>query len=625
MKVFFSIILSLETFLFASATNAGLYESFPIRELEKTPVEAVRRTVNPDGSILLDFGRDAFAQLELSLLSHADASIEIHIGEKLDGDHIDRNPGGTIRYAEYSLDVRQGAGLYTIKFVPDSRNTRTIPDNNGAVPILMPEEIGEVYPFRYCEIVGLDGDVDLSGTRQIVVHYPFDDDASFFCCSDTVINKVWELCKYSIKATSFCGYYVDGDRERIPYEADALINQLSHYCVDSEYAMARRTAEYLFEHPTWPTEWQLATVFIAWYDYLYTGDKTLIRQYYDLLKVKTLLSLRDETGLISTKTGRLTPQLNRSLNYRGSNPIEDIVDWPRSGSLGIGKKEAGEADGYVLGTYNTAVNAMQCGALLIMSEIASALGHRRDAAYWRDAARQSKDAINARLLCADGVYRDGLDTDHRSLHANMFPLLFNIVPEECKDSVLTYIKSRGMACSVYGAQFLVDALFNADEDDYAISLLCSTSIRSWYNMIRCGSTITMEAWDNIFKKNLDWNHAWGAAPANLIPRWIAGVQPDAPGFRKALICPHLGELTYVDALVPTPFGGISCRYENRPEEGMTAVIAVPKKVKAKLVLPCKETGCRLILNGKPVRRLHLCDGMVVINLRSGSWEIELQR
>jgi hypothetical protein len=31
--------------------------------------------------------------------------------------------------------------------------------------------------------------------------------------------------------------YVDGDRERIPYEADAYINMLSHYAVDSEYSI----------------------------------------------------------------------------------------------------------------------------------------------------------------------------------------------------------------------------------------------------------------------------------------------------------------------------------------------------------------------------------------------------
>lgn len=73
-----------------------------------------------------------------------------------------------------------------------------------------------------------------------------------------MLNRVWELCRYSVKATSFAGIYVDGDRERIPYEADALLNQLCHYSVDREFTLARRSHEYLLNHATWPTEWILA-------------------------------------------------------------------------------------------------------------------------------------------------------------------------------------------------------------------------------------------------------------------------------------------------------------------------------------------------------------------------------
>lgn len=81
--------------------------------------------------------------------------------------------------------------------------------------------------------------------------------------NNDTLNQIWDLCKYSIKATSFTGVYVDGDRERIPYEADALINKLFHYGVDREYAMARRSHEYLLQHSTYPTEWILQAVLIA--------------------------------------------------------------------------------------------------------------------------------------------------------------------------------------------------------------------------------------------------------------------------------------------------------------------------------------------------------------------------
>ena len=86
---------------------------------------------------------------------------------------------------------------------------------------------------------------------------------------------------------------------------------------------------------------------------------------------------------------------------------------------------------------------------------------------------------------------DGIGTDHASLHANMMPLAFGLVPEEHYESVVEFVKSRGMACSVYGSQFLMDGLYNAGEADYALDLLAGTAERSWYNMIRIGSTITL--------------------------------------------------------------------------------------------------------------------------------------
>jgi len=58
------------------------------------------------------------------------------------------------------------------------------------------------------------------------------------------------MCKYTMKATSFTGIYIDGDRERIPYEADAYINQLGHYYTDREYSMGRVSSEYFIKHPT---------------------------------------------------------------------------------------------------------------------------------------------------------------------------------------------------------------------------------------------------------------------------------------------------------------------------------------------------------------------------------------
>ena len=147
------------------------------------------------------------------------------------------------------------------------------------------------------------------------------------------------------------------------------------------------------------------------------------------------------------------------------------------------------------------------------------MGKQDDVAFYAS----ESDAFKKRFIrlffdVRKGYFTDGLaaDTDHASLHGNMFPLAFDLVPAGKKQNVVDFIQTRGMACSVYGSQFLMDALYEANDAEYALHMLTKTDDRSWYNMIRVGSTISLEAWDNKYKPNQDWNHAWGAAPANIL-------------------------------------------------------------------------------------------------------------
>ncbi len=455
----------------------------------------------------------------------------------------------------------------------------------------MPQHIGEVTPFRYCEIEGAC--LDLVVERQMV-HTPFSDKESSFICSDSILNMVWDLCKHSIKATSFCGVYIDGDRERLPYEADAYVNQLSHYAVDAEYSMARRTIDHVIFNPTWPTEWILLTPIIAWYDYLYSGDNSLLERHVKHLEAKCLTALMDSTGLISTKTGLLSPDVYKSIHFKGKQ-IRDIIDWPRSGAEGIEKEYGGETDGYERSVYNSAVNAYHYRALCAIKDIAKALGDEDLAYRYSVLANNLLERFN-NVFFDDGHHRyiDAIGHNHSSLHANIFPVAFGMVDNEEKKNVANYIKTRGMACSVYGSQFLLDALYDCNEDEAALKLLASTSKRSWYNMIRIGSTITTEAWDDVFKPNQDWNHAWGAAAANIISRKLMGVEPLTPGFARMRIKPQPASLTSASITVPTISGPVYVDYNVG-----RLTVEIPANTEAEVWLPWNGK-CKKIRGGKYV-------------------------
>jgi alpha-L-rhamnosidase len=545
-----------------------------------------------------DFGKDAFGKLILNFRPKEADTLIIHLGEKsVNGSRVDRNPGGTIRYTKVKLAVKPEIASYIVKLPPDKRNT-----NPPAVAL--PDSFGVIMPFRYCEIENLKVSDNVFDVKQKIYNYYFNENSSSFTSSDTILNKIWDLCKYSVKATSFCGIYVDGDRERIPYEADAYINQMSHYAVDNEYTLARRTNEYFISNPTWPTEWILFTVMLFYNDYMYTGDPAPLLKNYEALKVKTLVDLEREDGLISTKSEKLNDALMSRLGFKDNKQrIRDIVDWPPA-QKDTGWKLAsaeGERDGYEMVPVNTVVNSFHYKNLKLMSEIAGWLGKKTDSEFFLKQSQQVKESFNSKLFdIKKGIYVDGENSTHSSLHANMFPLAFGLVPEKYIKSVVSFIKSRGMACSVYGAQFLLEGLYYTGESDYAFSLLTAASDRSWWNMIKSGSTITLEAWDLKYKPNLDWNHAWGAAPANIISRGLWGITPAKPGYSEVLVRPQPGRLSSGNIKVPTIIGTIIAEYKSISGKQEEYSIELPEGMKGEFILP-QKTHQEVLLNGKKIK------------------------
>jgi alpha-L-rhamnosidase len=141
-----------------------------------------------------------------------------------------------------------------------------------------------------------------------------------------------------------------------------------------------------------------------------------------------------------------------------------------------------------------------------------------------------------------------------------------------------------MSFSFYGYKYLLEGLYNEGEADYAFSLLKATHDRSWWNMIKSGSTITMETWDIKYKPNSDWNHAWGAAPANIIPGYMWGIAPAEPGFAKALIKPQLNNLKNSKITVPTIRGTIIAEFNDKGKS-QEYIISIPANMECDLLLP----------------------------------------
>ncbi|MFW5884240.1 MAG: alpha-L-rhamnosidase C-terminal domain-containing protein [bacterium] len=613
-----------QRFVTGDLTDAFTVDHYAPQAEVVRPTSFVRRD---DGTVFVDFGRAAFATLRLTVDVPEPTALTVRLGEVRAGDYeIDRAPGGSRRCRVLTLDAAPGRHTYQLEVPPDDRNT-------GPYAVRMPADLFEVTPFRYCEIEGAGtggagagptargraaaertapATLTSADVEQLALHYPFDDEAASFRSSNAVLNDVWDFCRYSIKATSFLGVYVDGDRERIPYESDGYIDQLGHFACDREYTMSRRSLEHLVYHPTWPTEWHLYLVLAAWNDYLYTGDDRFIAARYDELVAKSLASLADGDGLISLDA--LSSGILESIHFDEAaeaqfpQGVRDVVDWPQV-----------ERDGHEMLPVNSVPNALHYRALRALARTAAALGKQTDAKRLDDRAAAVRTAFARRLVdSSTGLVLDGEGSAHSSLHANMFALASGVLAEESVAPVARHVRSRGMACSVYGSQMLLEALYAAGEDDYALSLLAGTGLRSWAHMIYdVGSTISLEAWDDSIKPNQDWNHAWGAAPANAIPFGLMGVRPLEPGWARAIVDPRPGSLAWAESRVPTVRGAITVRVTNTG--GLFSVeVDVPANMTVTVGAPSRgHAPDQLVVDGRTVAARRERDRLYADGVGSG--------
>ena len=495
----------------AVGLSAGAGDPYDYKELTTTashPVE-VREG-------LFDFGKDGIGWLEFHRAPKGVYGLVIGEMTNAEGHVANPCPGSTIRCLEMERRVESDVQRFIMPADPWNLIGY---DMVNAPAIALPRWAQIVFPFRYVEIRHAEGTVKPVNIVRKMLHYPIDMSQSSFACDNAVLNEVYEFCKYSILATSFCGCYVDGDRERTPYEGDAYINQLCQYAIDADCSLARKSHEWLMDHPTWPTEWKQHSIKMAWADWMWTGDTRSLAKYYEKLQKKLV----------------------------GNYPRRDIVDWPER-----------ERDGFVMKESNAVVDAFNCRNLKEMADIAAALGKTDDAADYLKRYDEAKAKFLADFFDAKtGLFVDAKGVPHSSLHANAAALAFGLVPVGRRPAIATFLEGKGLACSVYFAQYLLEALCEAGRADVAIRLMSSTGRRSWKAMMDFGSTITMEAWNVETKPNLDLNHAWGAVPLNIISRYVLGVTPLEPGFAKISVKPQVGGLRRVKGVVPTAKGPVT--------------------------------------------------------------------
>ncbi|MDA0184759.1 family 78 glycoside hydrolase catalytic domain [Solirubrobacter phytolaccae] len=524
----------------------------PAANVEQRLREPVSVVKTGDKRYFVDFGRTVVGGVQLKLNGTGGEAVEIRVGEEL---------------------TSPGVVDYTMRTGNTYRDVWTLRPGTQTL------NLWGYRVFRYAEIIGADPE-EIRATSLV---YPYDPSASSWSSSNSALDQVVGFNRAGVRELNLDLHLDSPSRERAPYEGDNLIHMLIQGYTDGDWTLSKYTLQWLAVNETWPTEWRFSSILSAYEYWQSTGDIKAVGDYYEDLKAFVPTRwIRSSDGLVHKEPGA------------SSTANGDLVDWPQ-----------GERDDYVFSNVNTVINAWSYKALADMAKIAAALGKGEDATTWTAAAERLRNAINANLYDpVAGRYKDGLTTAHASVHASVFAVAMGVAGPDQLGPATQYIAGRGIACSVFCANFLIDALYDGGRASDAVRLMTSTGQRSWLHMIEQGAGSPMEAWDPALKSNSTYSHPWAGSPAYLVYRGALGIEALEPGYKRFSVKPQPGGLTRAAGTTPTVRGTIGEAFEQVGDK-LDLALRVPANSTAVVTLPGRSAvevgaGCHLLSTGDGV-------------------------
>lgn len=314
-----------------------------------------------------------------------------------------------------------------------------------------------------------------------------------------------------------------------------------------------------------------------------------------------------------------------------------LIDWPRSDMLDINGTSSRYCDEICVEMNAHAVLALQqAGA------IAGRVGMNATAQHYAERAeviRKAARATFASTSCTPAAPACYLDQPRGKVKTTTAPATVMAaaarLPRTAEDTLklVSFLRSRnarrgaghGLEVSGWLAGFMLRGLYVAagetdegpiplplalDAVDYSFSVLTANGTNSWLNMIRQGATMTMEAWSQdqgIAEGGGTYSHPWTAAPAAIIPRYLAGVRPISDAWRRVAVSPlppgHGLSQFAID--VPTLRGVIALAAAwDFTAKSFSLALTVPGNTEARVCLPRYlfpvGANCSATLNDAPV-------------------------
>jgi len=535
----------------------------------------VRTTAERDVALLLDFGRIHSGYPFIELEAAGGEVVDVAVAESIPGEWSAEKPEMPRLHREH------GHGAHLFRFI--------------ARPGLQRFQRFEWTAVRYAQVTVRNAPhgLRIRHVGSTFTRYPVQERGTFEC-SDPLLNRLWEVGRYTLQLCMHDGWEDCPSREQRQWLGDATVEflvgqaafgasvnalnrQFLHHAAESQRPDGLTQMFAPGDHRTNAVliaDWTLQWILNADFHLLYTGDSETIEAIFPAIQ-RALAWFERQLG-----PNDLVAEV----------PYWHFMDWAAFG-------RHGEAAPF---------NALLAGVLQAAARLARAVGVPRVEARYTHLAARIAAALNRRHRdAARGVYVDVVDPSSGaqeprvSQHANGGVILWDIAPRERWESMIAWITDPGrlkftaappiaphgepfepahdvVLANTFFSHFVYRGLCRAGRFDLALALM-----RERYGrMLQRGATTLWES----FEPTASLCHGFSATPVYQLSTEVLGIAPIAPGFVRFRCAPQLADLAHARGVFPTVRGDIRVAWE-RTGSDISLEVSVPEGTHAELVAP----------------------------------------
>lgn len=246
-----------------------------------------------------------------------------------------------------------------------------------------------------------------------------------------------------------------------------------------------------------------------------------------------------------------------------STPGWNFVDWVTSWDFGVPPDGNGPNP-------NAEINLQYLNALLSAAECERAVGHEHLARHWLEKADKLKVAIRNVFWCPEkSLFASSVAKKQFSEHSQSLALLCDVLTgdeaQACFNALVeTPDIDRG---TIYYKHYLFETFFKFGRGD-----LFFKNLGFWKDCIDWHLSTILETPGMDSRSDC---HGWGAHPLWHLHTGVAGVKSAAPFYRKVLVAPQPGHLTFIKSSTPTPKGMVKLDLRFNDDK-VSGIVALPK-------------------------------------------------